>query len=102
MDAERAAVLVILASLAIAGGLSLGGQDPGQDTSVPQNQPYGGGYQLLTAAHDDRLDAIAPEITWNSLPQSLAPNGAVQSTWVDALYGAGVAQASLADVIHQG
>jgi pimeloyl-ACP methyl ester carboxylesterase len=63
---------------------------------------YGGGYQLLTAAQDDRLDAIAPEITWNSLPQSLAPNGAVQSTWVDALYGAGVAQASLADFIHQG
>ncbi|PSG97331.1 hypothetical protein BRD56_06630 [Thermoplasmatales archaeon SW_10_69_26] len=38
MDAERPAVLVILACLAIAGCLSLGGQDPGQDTSVPQNQ----------------------------------------------------------------
>lgn len=63
---------------------------------------YGGGYQLLTAAFDDRLDAIAPEITWNDLPQSLAPNGAIKSTWVDALYAAGTAQANLAPFIHQG
>jgi len=63
---------------------------------------YGGGYQLLTAAVDERLDAIAPEITWNSLPQSLAPDGAIKSTWVDLLYGAGTAQASLAPFIHQG
>lgn len=49
---------------------------------------YGGGYQLLTAAFDPRLDAIAPEITWNSLPQSLAPNGAVKSDWVHLLYAA--------------
>jgi len=63
---------------------------------------YGGGYQLLTAATDERLDAIAPEITWNDLPYALAPNGAVKSDWVDLLYGAGTAQASLAEFIHQG
>ncbi len=63
---------------------------------------YGGGYQLLTAAHDDRLDAIAPDMTWNDLPYALAPNGAIKSVWVDLLYGAGTAQAELAPFIHQG
>jgi predicted acyl esterase len=63
---------------------------------------YGGGYQLLTAAEDDRLDAIAPNMTWNDLPRALAPDGAVKSVWVDLLYGAGTADARLADFIHQG
>lgn len=62
---------------------------------------YGGGYQLLTAAFDDRLDAIAPEITWNDLPYALAPNDAIKSGWVDLLYGAGVARANLDPMIHQ-
>ncbi len=47
---------------------------------------YGGGWQIPAAAIDGRLDALAPEITWNSLPRSLAPNGAVKSSWVHALY----------------
>lgn len=63
---------------------------------------YGGGYQLLTAALDDRLDALAPEITWNDLPYALAPNGAVKSDWVDLLYAGGVSSAELAPFIHQG
>lgn len=63
---------------------------------------YGGGYQLLTAALDERLDAIAPNMTWNDLPYALAPNGAVKSVWVDALYAAGTAEAELAPFIHQG
>ena len=62
---------------------------------------YGGGYQLLTAAFDDRLDALAPEITWNHLPTSLAPNGGIKSAWVDLLYGGGTAQASLDPLIHE-
>lgn len=48
---------------------------------------YGGGYQLQLATYDGRLDALAPEITWNFLPDALAPQGAVKSAWVDALYG---------------
>lgn len=87
------------AQLEATGGDVRGGGDP---VLGALGGSYGGGYQLLTAAADERLDAIAPEITWNSLPQSLAPNGAVKSTWVDLLYGAGVAGASLADFIHQG
>lgn len=63
---------------------------------------YGGGYQLLTAAQDDRLDAIVPEITWNDLVQALVPNGAPKSAWVDLLYGGGNANARLHPTIHQG
>lgn len=64
---------------------------------------YGGGFQLLTAALDpeDRIDAIAPDMTWNDLPYALAPNDAIKSVWVDLLYGAGTAQADLAPFIHE-
>jgi predicted alpha/beta-fold hydrolase len=62
---------------------------------------YGGGYQLLTASQDQRLDAIAPEITWNDLVQALAPNRVIRSAWNDLLYGAGVALANLDPFIHE-
>ncbi len=62
---------------------------------------YGGGFQLLTAAKDDRINAIAPDMTWNDLPYALAPNDAIKSVWVDLLYGAGTAQAELAPFIHE-
>ena len=35
---------------------------------------YGGAVSLLGAAYDDRIDAIAPQITWNSLTASLFPS----------------------------
>ncbi|MFD0840055.1 S15 peptidase family protein [Williamsia serinedens] len=35
---------------------------------------YGGGIQFATAAVDPRLDTIVPQITWNDLSYSLAPN----------------------------
>ncbi|MGB0653012.1 MAG: CocE/NonD family hydrolase [Thermoplasmatota archaeon] len=66
---------------------------------------YGGAYQLITALDETaswgctRFDAIAPEIAWFSLPQSLAPYGVVRSVWVDALYAVGAP--SLPDYIHQ-
>ncbi|MBW3584070.1 MAG: CocE/NonD family hydrolase [Euryarchaeota archaeon] len=56
---------------------------------------YGGAYQLLAATYDDRLDALVPQMTWNDLRYSLAPNGVVKSVWVDALYGAGKAKARI-------
>src|SRR4051794_34172406 len=37
---------------------------------------YGGALALLGAAYDDRVDAIAPQITWNSLPSALFPSQA--------------------------
>ncbi|MGH8877627.1 MAG: alpha/beta fold hydrolase, partial [Stackebrandtia sp.] len=35
---------------------------------------YGGALSLLLAGYDDRVDAIVPQITWNSLVDSLFPN----------------------------
>lgn len=35
---------------------------------------YGGGHQGLVAVNDDRVDAIAPGRTWNTLQYSLVPN----------------------------
>ena len=35
---------------------------------------YGGALALLGAAYDDRVDAIAPQITWNSLTSALFPS----------------------------
>jgi ABC-2 type transport system ATP-binding protein len=35
---------------------------------------YGGALSLLGAAYDDRADAIAPQITWNSLTAALFPS----------------------------
>lgn len=52
---------------------------------------YAGGIQLALAAHDSRIDAIAPEITWNDLCSSLFPNGVIKHTWVQALFAAGLA-----------
>jgi ABC-2 type transport system ATP-binding protein len=52
---------------------------------------YGGGYQFLTAFEELRvtgrpvLDALAPEITWNDLSDSLAPDGVVRTAWAVAL-----------------
>jgi ABC-2 type transport system ATP-binding protein len=47
---------------------------------------YGGGLALLGAAYDDRIDAIAPQITWNSLTAALFPSqtGAVGAGTVAA------------------
>jgi ABC-2 type transport system ATP-binding protein len=52
---------------------------------------YGGGIQLMTASADSRVDAIVPDIAWNSLTRSLKPNGVIKLGWDTALYGLGVA-----------
>ena len=53
---------------------------------------YGGGYQLVGALTEtwvrgeSRFDALAPEITWYNLSESLAPEGVTRTAWVAALY----------------
>ena len=42
---------------------------------------YGGGIQLVTAAIDQRVDAIVPTIAWNTLNSSLYKNEAFKSSW---------------------
>nr|MBA3367410.1 alpha/beta fold hydrolase [Geodermatophilaceae bacterium] len=48
---------------------------------------YGGALSLLGAAYDDRIDAIVPQITWNSLTRSLFPDQ-VGAPEADAFAGA--------------
>ena len=56
---------------------------------------YGGGYQFVGAFRQlmDRgepvFDALAPEITWWDLKESLAPQDVARSAWVTALTAAG-------------
>jgi ABC-2 type transport system ATP-binding protein len=51
---------------------------------------YGGGIQLVTAAIDSRLDAIAPVIAWHSLVSSLYKAQSPKSGWGSALFALGV------------
>lgn len=62
---------------------------------------YGGGIQMLTAAFDaefssttsgdePRVDALAPEITWNDLRYSLYDNRVINFGWSELLYAIGV------------
>ncbi len=49
---------------------------------------YGGGIQLVTAAIDQRVDAIVPTIAWNTLNSSLYKNEAFKSSWATILTAA--------------
>ena len=42
---------------------------------------YGGGIQLVTAAIDNRVDAIVPTIAWNRLGTALNKNDAPKTSW---------------------
>ena len=46
---------------------------------------YGGGIQLTSAGIDNRIDAIAPGIAWNSLNGALYPNHAFKTSWASLL-----------------
>lgn len=46
---------------------------------------YGGGFQLLLAALDPRIDAIAPSVTWHDLTEALAPGGVIKKGFVFGL-----------------
>ncbi|SEG38826.1 ABC-2 type transport system ATP-binding protein [Nonomuraea solani] len=59
---------------------------------------YGGAIALMTAAHDRRVDAIVPQITWSDLADALFPNGTAGSEtsgvfkrmWAGIFFGQGV------------
>ena len=67
---------------------------------------YGGGYQTMTTLDEiadegrTRFDAIAPEITWFDLPESLAPQHVPRSAWDLVLYAAGASM--LPQYVHVG
>jgi ABC-2 type transport system ATP-binding protein len=49
---------------------------PGDPRVGVAGASYGGALALLLAGTDRRIDALAPEITWNDLAQALFPNAA--------------------------
>ena len=49
---------------------------PGDPRVGMTGQSYGGAIALMTAAHDRRVDAIAPRITWHGLADALFPDAA--------------------------
>ena len=65
---------------------------------------YGGGYQTMTALDETadegrtRFNAIAPEITWYDLPESLAPQKVPRTAWTAVLYAAGASM--LPEYVH--
>ena len=66
---------------------------------------YGGGYQTMTSLDEiadegrTRFNALAPEITWYDLPESLAPQKVVRSAWNSLLYAAGASM--LPQYVHE-
>jgi ABC-2 type transport system ATP-binding protein len=63
---------------------------PNDPTIGMAGASYGGGIQLVTAAIDPRIDAIAPTIAWHSQISSLFPEGNIKSGWGSLLVGLGV------------
>ncbi|MDQ3728638.1 MAG: alpha/beta hydrolase, partial [Actinomycetota bacterium] len=51
---------------------------------------YGGGIQFISAARDERIDAIAPTIAWHNLLESLYPRHSIKAGWDLALIGVGI------------
>ncbi|MEQ4498668.1 alpha/beta hydrolase [Nocardioides kribbensis] len=68
---------------------------------------YGGGYQFVGAFEELRLrgepvfDALAPEITWHDLGQSLAPEGVVRTAWAAALAAAALPSDALPPAVYK-
>ncbi|MGW5862061.1 alpha/beta fold hydrolase [Streptomyces sp. NPDC055239] len=50
---------------------------------------YGGAISLLTAGYDDRVDAIAPQITYWNLSDALFPNGVFKKLWAGLFINTG-------------
>ncbi|MFI7503474.1 CocE/NonD family hydrolase [Streptomyces sp. NPDC049687] len=50
---------------------------------------YGGAISLLAAGHDDRVDAIAPAITYWNLADALFPDGVFKKLWAGIFYNTG-------------
>ncbi|MFG2132322.1 alpha/beta fold hydrolase [Streptomyces sp. NPDC048751] len=50
---------------------------------------YGGAISLLAAGYDDRVDAIAPSITYWNLADALFPNGVFKKLWAGIFFNNG-------------
>ncbi|MGW4029171.1 alpha/beta fold hydrolase [Streptomyces sp. NPDC004838] len=54
---------------------------------------YGGAVALLAAGHDERVDAIAPAITYWNLSDALFPDGVFKKLWAGIFFSTGSADA---------
>lgn len=69
----------------------------GDPTVAVAGASYGGGLALLTAAYDQRVDAVAADITWNDLTRALVPDaaggpGVLKKLWTSQLFAAAAGQ----------
>ncbi|MEU8221814.1 CocE/NonD family hydrolase [Kribbella sp. NPDC048915] len=70
-------------------------QGPGDPLIGAIGGSYGGGFQFAGAFTElrdrgrTRLDALAPEVTWWDLKQSLAPQEAARTLWLSILFAGG-------------
>ncbi|WP_436776025.1 alpha/beta fold hydrolase [Yinghuangia sp. YIM S09857] len=70
---------------------------PGDPRVGAAGVSYGGALALLLAAYDSRVDAVAPQWTWNDLGESLLPNaagtgpatGVFKKMWAGVFFSAG-------------
>lgn len=62
---------------------------PGDPRVGMAGSSYGGGIQFATAAIDQRVDAIVPDIAWHSLVTSLARDGAFKAGWILGICASG-------------
>ncbi len=60
---------------------------------------YAGGIEWVAAAIDERIDVIAPAISWHSLLTALYREDTAKSGWGSALYGAGAPTATIEGAI---
>lgn len=62
---------------------------PGDPRVGMAGASYGGAVSLLAAGYDDRVDAIAPEITYWNLADALFPGGVFKKLWAGVFFSTG-------------
>src|SRR3954471_15444619 len=72
---------------------------PGDPRAGMHGASYAGGIELVSAAIDHRIDAIAPSISWHSLISSLYRDGTTKAGWGSVLYGLGLPTSALEGII---
>jgi ABC-2 type transport system ATP-binding protein len=71
---------------------------PGDPRVGMAGASYGGGIQIVAAATDRRIDAIAPSVAWHSLVTSFYQDETLKSGWMVPVCGPGVLGAVLPGV----
>ena len=73
---------------------------PGDPRVGMHGASYGGGIQWVTAAIDDRLEAITPVVAWHSLLSSLYKASIFKAGWGSLLCGLGSAQGTSTGLVN--